>query len=69
MEPEAYLKWWGVTENVQNFKCWPRTYLAKKSNKLGNSDEVAVFIPLAEIAQSILESKCNKKVFEEQCGA
>ena len=63
MEPEAYLKWLGVTENVQNFKCWPRAYLAKRSNKIGNSDKVAIFIPLAEIAQSILESKCNKKKY------
>ena len=57
----TYLKWWGVAENVQNFKCLPRTHLVKRSNKIGIFDEVAIFIPLAEIAQSILESKCYKK--------
>ena len=59
---------------MQNFKCLPRTHLAKRSNKIGIFDKVAIFIPQAEIAQSILESKCNKArkerlVFEEQCGA
>ena len=61
MEPEAYLKWWGVTENVQNFKCLPRTHSAKRSNKIGISDKVAIFIPLAEIAQSIWKANVIKK--------
>ena len=57
----TYLKWWGVAENVQNFKCLPRTHLAKRSNKIGISDKVAIFIPPAEIAQSIWKANVIKK--------
>ena len=55
------MKWWGVAENVQNFKCLPRTHLAKRSKKIGISDKVAIFIPLAEIAQSIWKANVIKK--------
>ena len=59
----TYLKWWGVAENVQNFECLPRTHLSKRSNKIGISDKVAIFIPPAEIAQSIWKANVIEKSF------